>query len=111
MSQLLRDAQASEATTRAWPRQRPAATRRRRVLLIDAPGREAGLDLTERLRPLRAETAPGRDGEYRISVELAGQDGDAAVIRTLALLLDWAREHGIAAIRLELDGRTVVIAA
>ncbi|MDE3190040.1 MAG: hypothetical protein KGL94_04385 [Acidobacteriota bacterium] len=94
---------------RGRPGQRRAAARRR-SLWIDAPGQEAGLDLIQRLRPLRAEVAPDRDGHCRIGVEATGRDRDAVVIRALAVLLDWAREHGIAVTRLELDGRAVVVA-
>lgn len=87
-----------------------AVAHERRSLWIDVPDETAGLDLIERLSPLRAEIAPACGNTCcRVAVELRDHSTDEVVSRALGAILAWTSASGIEATRVELDGNVHVV--
>jgi hypothetical protein len=77
------------------------------LVLFEIPGFELATQLCERVGADRLAWVQSGDGIRRVAVLIQPQEGDlAAILRTVER---WVAEHGLVAIRFELDGRIYVL--
>jgi hypothetical protein len=77
------------------------------LVFFEIPGFELAAQLCERVGSDRLAWVQSGEGIRRVAVLIQPEDGDlAAILRTVER---WVAEHGLVAIRFELDGRLYVL--
>jgi hypothetical protein len=77
------------------------------LVFFEIPGFDLAARLCERVGSDRLAWVQSGDGIRRVAVLIQPEEGDlAALLRTVEL---WVAEHGLVAIRFELDGRLYVL--
>jgi hypothetical protein len=77
------------------------------LVFFEIPGFELAARLCERVGSDRLAWVQSGDGIRRVAVLIQPEDGDlAAILRTVER---WVADHGLVAIRFELDGRLYVL--
>ena len=77
------------------------------LVCFEIPGFELAAQLCERVGSERLAWVQSGDGIRRVAVLIQTQEGDLAAI--LRAVEQWVAEHGLVAIRFELDGRLYVL--